>query len=497
MLAAGIVPTSRYYVLNTAGVRSAASITVFDRTTQLPLKNVQVQIGDVSAKTNGEGWVKLHDIKLGTQQLRIQRIGFAEVSKTITLGLGSNPLGEEQLKAVGAQYKFQLRDYLTDRPLRNAEVASGEATAQSDDKGQAILTVDSDLANAEKISVEVRAKDYRTEKLSVATTTRQATKVTMAARQKHLFVSKQSGTYDVYQVDVDGKNKRVLLKGSGLEDQRITLVQHPEESQAALVSTRVNRRNQDGYLLQTLVLINTETGDTLTLDHSEEIRIIDWIKNRLVYLKTRAGTSAGNPERVQLMSYDHTTASNIQLATANYFSAVVSAKGSIYYATSNHYQGGQSQTAKINPDNTGRQVLVKTDIWSVTRDRYDELLMSSGQGWYSYSLGDNEAKKLPVEPTNQREDRFYLDAADGRRALWTDTRDGKGMLLKYDAKTKKDTVLASQSGLTSPVKWLGQSLVVYRVVTPAETADYILSLDGGTARKLGDVTNTAGFDRRR
>ncbi|HSH55929.1 MAG TPA: hypothetical protein VK983_03825 [Candidatus Limnocylindrales bacterium] len=491
--AAAVVPTSRYYVLNTAGVRAAASITVFDRTTQLPLKNVQVQIGETKGKTNQQGVVKLQEAKLGTQQLTIERLGFATISRTVTLGLGSNPLGEEQLKAVGVQFRFQLTDLLSGKPVQSAEATSGDVSAQSDKQGEIVLTFGG--IEDEQVPVAVAAKGYRTEKVQLAAANKAPTKLAMVVDHRQLYVSKQSGTYDVYKMDVDGKNKQVLLKGTGLEGDRIWLVQHPTEQQAALVSSRQNKRNQDGYLLQTLTLMNAETGDTLTLDTSEEIRVVDWIKNRLVYVKIKAGTSAGNPERFQLMSYDYTTASNIQLATANYFTDVVSARGSIYYTASNNYRGGQSLFGKINPDNTGKQTLLKADIWNILRAGPATLHLSGQSGWYGYALGEGEAKKLPTPPANTNESRYYLDGPDGKTSLWTDNRDGKGVLLKYDQTTKKDTVITTQSGLGFPVKWLGEQVVVYRVVTPGETADYAISLQGGEPRKLADVTNTAGFGR--
>ena len=39
-----IIPSSRYFVLNTVGVRSSASVRVLDQSTGQPLKNVTVQI---------------------------------------------------------------------------------------------------------------------------------------------------------------------------------------------------------------------------------------------------------------------------------------------------------------------------------------------------------------------------------------------------------------------------------------------------------------------
>ena len=83
------------------GVRSAASLKILDNTTEQPLKNVTVQLGSHKSKTNKDGVVKLSGLELGAQQLTVRRAGFAPLSRTLVLGLGSNPLGDFTLKAVG------------------------------------------------------------------------------------------------------------------------------------------------------------------------------------------------------------------------------------------------------------------------------------------------------------------------------------------------------------------------------------------------------------
>jgi hypothetical protein len=489
---AGIVPDSRYYLMNTAGVRATASLTILDSTNDLPLKNVLVTVPGQTARTNADGVIRLHHLKLGPQALTIERLGFAKVERTVTFGLGSNPLGDIALKAVGLQYKFQLTDYLTGNAIKNAEISNGEdVSAQSDNDGDVVLTIGK--LSDKPFDVSVAAVGYRTEKLSIDPAKKSVTQLALVSDRKHVFVSKQSGKYDLYKVDTDGKNKQVLLPGTGIENDRLALVTGPGGKKVALVSTRENKRNQDGFLLQTLTIIDIEDGDALTLDHSERIQLVGWVKDRLVYVKVKAGTSAGNPERHQLISYNVETSSRLQLAAANYFTDVMIAKGVVYYAASNNYQGGQSQFASINPDNSGKQVLVNEPVWNIARSSYDDLNLSGNDLWFAYKLGDTSAKKLATPPGNNEETRFYLDAADGGQALWTDSRDGKGVLLTYDPASKKDKTLTTQSGLTYPLRWLDGGTVVYRIATPHETADYILSMDGGTPRKIADVTNASGL----
>ena len=494
VVALAALPTSRYYAMNTLGARSKASLTILDNTTQLPLKNVSIELGDRTAKTNLDGVVKLSSMKLGTQSLAIHQAGFATINKTITLGWGSNPLGDFTLDAVGTQFRIKLTDYLTGKPVTSAQISSGNANAQSDKAGQLIITIDKSESDIR--SAVVSSSGYRDEAVSLDINKPGSQMVVMVPAEKEVYISKQTGRYDVYKIDIDGKNKQLLLAASGQENSDISLVAHTSGHEVALVSKRDTTHNQDGFPLQTLTLIDIDKGTTLTLDHSERIQIIDWTADQLVYIKVKAGTSAGNPERYQLISYNYQTTARLQLATANYFSDIIAAKGTIYYAASNNYQGGVSQFVKISPDNTGKVVLIdKLDIFNILRSSTDMLDLSSQQGNYQYKIGDDNAVKLPGAQTSLKETRFYIDAPDKKQALWTDSRDGKGVLLVSGGDTKKDSVLVTTAVQPYPVRWLNNRTIVYGVSSATETADYVISLDGGAAKKIVDRTNTAGIEQ--
>lgn len=494
LVAIGVVPSSRYFVLNTAGVRAGASLKVLDSTTDLPLKNVDVTIGAHTGKSDKDGVVRLKDLRLGPQTLVVEQLGFAPVKRQVTLGLGSNPLGEFELTAVGAQYTIKVTDYVSGKPIARAEATSGESTAQSDNKGVITLTIGN--IESPKIEVNLTASGKRPEVISFDATTKQPLGAVMVSKRKEIFVSKQSGKYDVYKIDIDGKNKQLLLAGTGNERDRISVVPHPSDEMVALVSSRDTKRNHEGYLLDTLTLIDTDDGSTVTLEHSENIRIFDWIKNKLIYVKVKAGASAFNAEREQLIAYDYSTSARLQLASANAISDVVSAKGAVYFIAANQTNYSQSQFQKVNPDNTGKQNLATGALWSIARVDYDNMYLSGNREWYSYRIGDSGTKKLSQTPANVNERKTYLDAPDGKNAVWADSRDGKGVLVHYDISTKKEKVLVTQNGLNYPLRWLDNRTVVYRLTNDQETASYVVSLDGGTPKKIIDVTYTAGLGER-
>lgn len=489
-----LLPTTRYFVLNTVGVRSSASVTVLDESTGQPLKSVSVKLSEVEAKTNEDGVAKLENLKLGNTQLIIQKRAFAESNKNVTLGWGSNPLGEQKIKPSGIQYSFDVKDFLSGKPIEKAEAVSGEYSAFSDEKGRVVLTIDQ--PGEDTIEITIKAKDYRDEPVNQETENKDVQSVAMAPARKQVFVSKRSGKYDVYQVDVDGKNEQLVLSGTGNEREDMSLVASPDNNMAVLVSSRDNTRNKDGFLLSTLTLIDLNGDATTTepITKSEKVQIIGWSGSQLVYVKIADGTSGNTPDRHRLITYNVETGENKEIAKSNYFNDVLMIGEDIYYAPSSAFQEGGQGLYKVNAKGENNKTVFNSEVWNVFRIDYDTVMFSVQADWYEYDLASNKVLAASGPPSAQIT-RVYIDGSEKKKSLWVDQRDGKGALVAYDAESKEDKVVKMQSGLTYPVLWVSGSTVVYRINTDQETADYAVSIEGGEPKKIKDVTNTGGIDR--
>lgn len=494
-LVLALVPHSRYFILNSLTVRSSLSLRVIDSDTLQPLKNVSISAGGAQAVTDSNGEAKLEHVRLGHTTLRIEKRAFSAYSKPITVGWGSNPLGDFKATAVGAKYTFFAKDAFSGQPITNAEAASGDGNAHANDKGELVLVLDT--ANQEdtaQLSVQISADGYRTETINITVNNKETQEVQMIPGRRHVFVSKRSGNYDVYSVDVDGKNEERIVGGTGLERDDITLVPHPTDNTAALVATRENTRNQNGYLLSTLYMVNTHSGDLMKVDQSEQIKVVGWSKEgRLVYVKIAAGASGTDPKRHRLMSFDSKEDTNKELASSNAFNDVVMAGGRVYYAPSNIFQESTPAMYAVDPDGSDRQTLLDKEVYTIVRTGYDNLSLSAGSDWYEYVLGSPLASQ--AEGPSSTTGRVYLDGPSNKFSLWVDNRDGKGVLLNYDKTTKEEKTLYSRGGLKLPVYWLTDKYVVFRISDSRETADYIQNIEGGEPQKITDVTDTSGITR--
>lgn len=488
-----IYPTTRYVVLNTAGVRSSVSVTVIDKGSQQPLKNVQVEVHGVQATTDQTGTATLHKVRLGTTNLVVTRRAFAPLEKEVTVGWGSNPLGEVVLEPKGLQYSFVVKDFLSGKPLEKIEATSGDASAYSDKDGKLVLTLDT--TSDEPVEIMIKGDGYRPEKVTETAETTTDKPINMVPATEQAFISKRSGKYDLYKIYADGQGETLVLAGTGYERDDITLVPQPSGENVALVSTRDNQRGSDGTLLSTLSIVTLADGKLKKLDTADRIQVVGWIDDTLVYIVVSEAPANG-AKKQRLVSYNLDNNQKLDITSANYFNDVLVAGDKVYYAPATEASGAPSAVGFYVADASGTNAkkLLDQEVWSIIRSSYDTLTFSAGKDWYEYKLGGAQPTRISGAPADQKT-RVYTNNPSNTQSLWVDQRDGKGVLLSYDIAKKEDKILVSQSGLSYPVRWLNDATAVYRINNDSETADYVISLNGGNPKKIVNVTNTAGIDK--
>lgn len=469
-------PATRYQILNAFGVRVSAAVEVKDGTTGQPLKNVIVTIGGVQSQTDTEGKATVDKIKLGPNTLKLERIAFASFEKQVVLGLGSNPLGTFELDAVGAQYTMIIRDYLSGQPIEGAEASNGQAVARSDASGKIVLTLEK--SDGSDVTATVGAVGHRSDQFTLKAEV--TNDVVLVSAAKEVFISKESGKYDLYTMDVDGKNKKVILAGTGLETGNIALAVSPDGERAALVSTRDDKRTADGRLLNTLSLVKVATGEFTVLDRGEQIQLMDWSGNRIIYHMV-ANVAADAADRHRLTSYDYKSDSRAQLASANQIRSAASALGVVYFTDGAQY-------SRINPDGSNKQAVLDKEVLASYRTAYEEISLQTAAGWYKLNLQSSAASSIS-EPSSYA-NRIFVTNQAVKQAVWVD----KNSLQIYDIAGAKSSSLHAQSGLTYPVRWLSDTTAIFRVASGSEIADYVMSTQGGAARKLGSTTATYGIN---
>ncbi len=479
------IPFTRYAMLNLVGARVSSSLTVLDITTGLPLENIPVQLQGTTMRTDEDGYVSFTKLKQGPTTVMVDKRGYALYENKVTLGWGSNRLDNQEITATGARFTFTLQDWVTEKSLEKGEASSGEDIAQTNDDGQVTITIGEIEGDTE---VVLSAEGYRDERLRLNDINSEEQTVKMVPAKQHVFVSNRDGQYDLYKIYVDGKNEEILLKASGKEREVPFVLPSQTKNIAAYVSSRDGDINKDGFVLDGLFIIDVINGDSFKVTRSEQLQVIGWSGDKLLYVAVVEGVSAGNSNRSKLFSYDVETKERKEIASSNYFNDVKLVNDTVYYATSSFaVPQSQAKLFSINVDGDEKKTVVDSQVWSIKRENYETLLFNAvDQQWFQQTLEMNEVKKLEQQPPNQAS-RIYSVSPNGEKAVWVDVRDGKGVLLNYDIGSKKEEVRLTQSGLNDPVYWLNDEYIVFRVETGQETADYILHVNEGEPRKIADV----------
>ncbi len=492
VIAIGLIPVTRYAVLNLFGVRVESSLRIVDSETRLPLQNIRVTLQDTELKTDEFGEVNFSELKLGSSELAVARRGYAETNETVVLGLGSNPLGDKSIVATGLQYSFVLSDWISDAPITEASAISGEYTARADDDGLVTLTLSEDAD--EEAEIVIKAAGYRDETFVVTDLVVESEKdVYMVNDRKHLFVSNRDNRYDIFSIDLDSKNEEIVLEATGKERDIPQLYAHPAQQTWALIGSHEGETNSDGYILDGLYVLSTKDNEIKRVTRSERINVIGWSGDYLVYWQVVEGTSQGNPERSKLYSYNFITGEKEELAAANYFNDVELIDDTVYYAVSGFaVPESYARLFEVNVSGEQKVQVLDKQVYSIFRTGLDGLLYSAAnQEWFEHQLPDEPQS---TERRNNVPDNYsYVYSPSGESVSWVRVRDGQGVLQyqELNTDTPEEVEAAVDAGIREPLYWLGDSAVVYRVVKSGETADYLVSLDeravGGD--KISKITN--------
>lgn len=481
-----LLPATRYSILNTFGVRVSSSMVIVDDQTRLPLKNINVNFQDKIALSDENGEVSFTDLKLGKSELVISKRGYADTIEQVVLGLGSNPIGEKTIVATGEQFTFVLSDWLSGVSITNAEATSGENSASADDNGKIILTIGEE--NISEVEIDILADGYRTEVYKSEDLTKEETEVKLVPAKKHTFISNRDGQYDLYSIDIDGKNEEILLEATGKEREVPTIKVNQNNDVIAFTSSRDGETNKDGFILDGLYIVDVNEKSEKRIARSEQLQVIGWSGDILVYLQVVEGTSAGNDERSKIVSYNYVTGERKDLAAANYFNDVELIGDKLYYAVSSFaVPESQAKLYVVEVNGENKNQIVDSQVWNIFRTAYDTLYFSAAeQKWYR-QVGGGLIEEVDQQPGPIS--LSFVDSPNKSRTAWVEIRDGKGVLLKADLNNEfEEEQAAVEPGIYEVLYWSNDSTVVFRIIRSGETADYLLNLDGGEMQKIVDVT---------
>lgn len=470
----------RYGVMNLFTKASVTVVALDDMAR--PISGAEVSLGDITAKTDGSGQAKLEGSLYGAQTLKIYKEGYRPLSEA--LKVESSPLEKKySLEITGIRFNAMITDVLSGKPLKGVKLTYQNSDATSDEAGKATLVVPPGTG---KITATASLSNYN--KSSLALEKGKTATLNLTPAGKIYFLSKRSGKIDVMSANLDGSDQKVVVAGTGNEqDASTSLLATRDWKYLALKAKRDNAEK--------LYLISTASNNTLTtIDTSPgaQFNLHGWSGSTLVYtadnLKNNyeiAGNQAlkgFNASTGRSFSYDESRVEDaLPFKVVRSLSEPQIVLGNLIYARTWNTNDTQ-YTQEIVTSSVDGQKKVLTTKPSTEVTSYVFVSYASGEVWVGEYLRNGESalyeyeqgklEKLNGETASKVYEPYpiYLLSPDGKRELVDEERDGKHVISIRDVGKEEGTRVLDMSDYQI-FGWYGSYLLLSKNGSELYTLD--------------------------
>ncbi len=480
-------PATRWPILNAIGLRGDLVITVHEQKSQEPIKGVAVALADgTSVSTDDFGHATLSDVTLGKHSVTLTKAGYGMVTKELVNGIGTTKAEVVNLKVIGIKLDVVIKDWLSAQPLAGAKVSFGEAAATSDKSGLASIIISP--TDESKVTLEITAEGYMAKSLEteVAISSRE---VSLIAAHKNYFISKRDGKFDIFSSNLNGSDQRKIIEATGKENESLLQLSINRNNQQAILVANRDGKIQNNRIVAGIYVIDLSKATLKKVDEGSDVQLLGWVDDVMVYTKTSPDLGYDDPNFTKLQSYSLVKAQVTPIAQANYFQIGTVAQSKVFYMPADSYRSIENSvlTSFDTVNGAKRTYLTDKQLSYGTRATYGTLeLQDTGGGNYELNVATGAVKNIDRQPAPEL---VFALKPGGGKVLWSDRRDGQGTLLIRSIGANDERIIAQVGGLTQPVRFVGEAHAVVRVVTSAETADYVVDIATGKMAKIVDVSN--------
>ncbi|HMS30923.1 MAG TPA: hypothetical protein PJ984_00825 [Candidatus Saccharibacteria bacterium] len=485
------VPATRWPILNAVGFRGTLMIQVNEQDSAKPIIGASVMLeDDEMVRTNDDGWATFSATKLGKRVITVSKSGYGKETQAVVNKLGTTRPQAISLKVIGIKLDVVVLHWLSGNPLAGATVSYEKASATTDKTGLASIVIPP--TDERKVVLDVAAPGFHTKKvdtdISVA-----SREVSLVAAQMDYFISKRDGKFDIFTSRLDGNDQRKIIEATGKENEGLLQFSINRNNQYGILVA-----NRDGKILNNRIvagvyIVDLEKSTLRKIDEGSDVQLLDWVDDTIVYSKTIPELNYDDPNLSRIQSYNVTKSKASEIAQSNYFPINLVAQNKVFYMPADSYRVIEGAALTSYEVNSGarRTYLADKRLQYGTRARYDALELQDSDGKnYELIVASGVVKGIDRQPSNQLS---FAQKPAGGQVLWTDRRDGQGALLIRSTAANDERIITKLGGLMHPVRFVGDSLAVVRVVTSQETADYVVDIGSGKLSKIVDVSNVSSL----
>ncbi len=498
------VPVTRY-ALAGAVLKQNYAVEVVDAETKKPVASATVRLDGIKMTTDSKGKASVR-AAVGPAPLEVSKIYYQTTRQDVVVPIFRQKTAHKlQIKATGRQVPITVTDKISGKPVEEATIAADKAETKTDKDGRATLVVPADKT---KITATISSEGFNKLPVDITVATNQidSNKFALTPAGIVYFLSNESGTLDVVKSNLDGSDRKIVLKGTGKEDKRNTFLLASRDWKYLTLHSK-----RDGGEYAKLFLIETDTGKVTVMDEGNAtFGLVGWSDDYMVYRVNRSGNSWDN-NHLALKSYhapskkittlDQTFGSGTNytnMVYENYGNATFALAGGEVVFSKTVYTGQfagptdkQSALYSIHADGSGRKTL------KAFPDRnYLELVPYGPNGVYLSVAGVGDAKTQyfeyedsKIESTDEVNDGNFYDpyptylwSPSKKQTLWSEPRDGKNVMFVGDIHGKNGKQIAALSDY-SVFGWFTDQ---YVLVSKDASELYIMPTGGGAPLKMTD-----------
>jgi hypothetical protein len=495
-----VVPALRYSVLGLF-LKQNFSVVVLDEESGSPVSSASLSLGGVSAKTDAKGKATLK-VPVGPGKLEVTKAYYKTADYQVTVPI-QKPASAftAEIRATGRPVPVTVVNSITRKPVAGVNIVVGQAQAKTDDKGLTTLVVP---VGAAQLKTTLSADGYNTAAKTIVSTTEvtEDNVLTITPAGKVYFLSDQSGKLDVVKTNLDGTDRKVVVKGTGKEHKRETVLLATRDWKYLALKSR-----RDGGDYDKLFLINTADDSIVNMDEGlANFTLVGWEDHRFIYEVDRVTVMNWQPKRYALKSYDAekkklTTLDQTRGEGSNQTHFKSEFIGNVYVLNHSvvYIKGWSSshvltsdKTATLNtvsPDGSNRKTVksfapvgfnsfvnINSRVYDVDELYFQPIGGGDEDRFYEYENGSvKEATNITSSDFYDYERTTYLVSPSGKQAFWYSVRDGKRAFFVGTPEGKQGKQVVSLSDDYATYGWYTDD---YLLISKDGSELYILPVTG-------------------
>ena len=473
------VPYSRYKLAGLV-VSKPIEVQVLDSKTGRPVSQAKIQADNQTVESNSQG-IAHFKTPVGKHNISVDKQYYVSSSVSAFTGFKAAKPITIQLVASGRQVPVQIMNALTGKPVSGAEIKISRTNAKTDAQGKAVIVLPADQKT---LTGTINAASYNDSSVTV-----QITDTAVVANSFKLVpsgsvyvLSNASGTIDIVKTNLDGSKPTTVVKGTGKEDTNSTVLLAARDWKYVVLKAQRDSSQAAMYLLDTSTdkLVEFDSGDA-------NFTPIGWYGHTFMYDAVRNSVATSQNAHELLKSYD---AERGQLNQLDSSQAATAPTGFTYqgfynfnlvdnllvYNTQWYSSGGadvSSKNATIRAVQTNGQG--KKDYQTIPAAGLAYIQAAQpipGAVYYAtFNYSDNKNQyyafqnQIVSSPASVTAASFnktfpaYAASPSGKQTAWTDTRDGKKVVVVGDSAGANSHVVNSLNGF-NVYGWYGDDYLL-------------------------------------